>query len=305
VFVPFGSVALGPQLAVPLSITHRSTRSASLCARILAARGKQSDRLLLEGALPQQIDRVMYDFGLPMGPYAMSDMAAGIELRWRRRQETGESDFLGDRLAELGRFGQKVGKGYYRYEPNSREPLPDPEVEEIIREASCRQGIERREISDQEILERLLYPMINEGAKILEEGIAIRPSDIDVIWVYGYGWPTYRGGPMYYADSVGVPRILDRLFELQALHGDFFRPAALLNERPVRDGVSRTGKRSLPRPPCGRRDDRQVCRPRSASSRHLYVNPRAGARRAFDAQRTGEALHALAHASQTETVGAL
>jgi 3-hydroxyacyl-CoA dehydrogenase len=197
--------------------------------RILAARGKQADRLLLEGALPQQIDRVVYDFGLPMGPYAMSDMAAGIELRWRRRQETGEEDFLGDRLAELGRFGQKVGKGYYRYEPNSRVPVPDPEVEEIIREASRREGIRRREISDQEIFERLFYPMINEGAKILEEGIAIRPSDIDVIWVYGYGWPTYRGGPMYFADTLGLSTVRDRLVALQAQHGEFFKPAALLN----------------------------------------------------------------------------
>jgi 3-hydroxyacyl-CoA dehydrogenase len=197
--------------------------------RILAARGKQADRLLLEGALPEQIDKVVYDFGLPMGPYAMSDMAAGIELRWRRRQETGEVDFLGDRLAELGRFGQKAGKGYYRYEPNSRTPLPDPEVEQIVREASRHHGIQRREISDQEIFERLFYPMVNEGAKILEEGMAIRPSDIDVIWVYGYGWPTYRGGPMYFADSLGPRRIRDRLLELQAQHGDFFKPSALLD----------------------------------------------------------------------------
>jgi 3-hydroxyacyl-CoA dehydrogenase len=159
----------------------------------------------------------------------MSDMAAGIELRWRRRQETGEADFIGDRLAELGRFGQKVGKGYYRYEPNSRVPLPDAEVEEIVREASRREGLQRREISDQEILERLVYPMINEGARILDEGIAIRPSDIDVIWVYGYGWPTYRGGPMYYADSVGLARIRDRLVVLQSQHGQFFRPTALLD----------------------------------------------------------------------------
>ena len=131
--------------------------------------------------------------------------------------------------------GQKVGKGYYRYEPNSRAPLPDPEVEEIIREASRREGLQRRDISDQEILERLVYPMINEGARILEDGVAIRPGDIDVIWVYGYGWPTYRGGPMFYADSVGLAQIRDRLVALQAQHGDFFRPAALL-ERMAREG---------------------------------------------------------------------
>jgi len=203
--------------------------------RMLAARGRQSDRLLLEGALPQQIDRVVFDFGLPMGPYAMSDMAAGIELRWRRRQETGEKDFLGDRLAELGRFGQKAGKGYYRYEPGSRTPLPDPEVQSIVEEASERAGVARRDISDQEIFERLFYPMINEGAKILDEGLAIRSSDIDVIWVYGYGWPTYRGGPMFFADSQGLSSIRDRLVALQSQHGDFFKPAPLL-ERLATEG---------------------------------------------------------------------
>jgi 3-hydroxyacyl-CoA dehydrogenase len=198
--------------------------------RLLAARGTQADRLLLEGASLQHIDRAIYDFGLPMGPYAMLDMAGGIELLWRHRQETGATDFLNDSLAERGRFGQKVGKGYYRYEANSRTPLPDPEVEELILEAARREGVQRRDdIEEEEILERLIYPMINEGAKILEEGIAIRPSDIDVIWVYGYGWPTYRGGPMYYADTVGVEHVRDRLLELEREHGAFFRPAELLD----------------------------------------------------------------------------
>jgi 3-hydroxyacyl-CoA dehydrogenase len=197
--------------------------------RILFARNDQATRLLLEGASPQQIDRVIYDFGLPMGPFAMLDMANGIELEWRLRQTTGEKEFIGDSLAEKGRYGQKTSKGYYRYEPGNRTPIPDPEVEAVIVEGSRREGITRRDIDDQEIFERLTYPMINEGAKILEEGIAIRPSDIDVIWVTGYGWPAYRGGPMYYADTVGVGRIRDRLRELQAQHGDAFRPAALLD----------------------------------------------------------------------------
>jgi 3-hydroxyacyl-CoA dehydrogenase len=197
--------------------------------RIMRARGMQSERLLIEGALPQQIDKVLVDFGFPMGPYAVTDMGGGIELGWRRRQETGQKNFIGDSLAEGGRFGQKTLKGFYRYEQGSRTPLPDPEVEEIIKEASRREGVERRAVTDEEIFERLVYPMINEGAKILEEGMAQRPSDIDVIWVYGYGWPAYRGGPMHYADHIGLKKIRDRLLELQAKHGDFFKPAPLLD----------------------------------------------------------------------------
>jgi 3-hydroxyacyl-CoA dehydrogenase len=196
--------------------------------RIMRARGMQSERLLIEGALPQQIDRVLVDFGFPMGPYAVTDMGGGIELGWRRRQETGAKNFIGDRLAERGRFGQKVGKGFYHYEPGSRAPLPDPEVEEIIKEASRREGVERRAIPDQEIFERLIYPMINEAAKILEEGKALRASDIDVIWVYGYGWPLWRGGPMFYADLVGLKKIRDRMLELEKKHGNLFKPAPLI-----------------------------------------------------------------------------
>jgi 3-hydroxyacyl-CoA dehydrogenase len=197
--------------------------------RILFARNHQADALLKEGALPQQIDKVIYDFGLPMGPYAMLDMANGIELEWRLRQTTGAKEFIGDSLADLGRYGQKTNKGYYRYEPGSRTPIPDPEAEAVFLEASRREGIERRAISDAEILDRLTYAMVNEGARILEERIAIRPSDIDVIWVTGYGWPTYRGGPMYYADATGINQVRDRLRELAARHSATFEPAALLN----------------------------------------------------------------------------
>jgi 3-hydroxyacyl-CoA dehydrogenase len=216
--------------------------------RILFARNRQANRLLLEGALPQQIDKVIYDFGLPMGPYAMLDMANGIELEWRLRQTTGEKEFIGDSLAEQGRYGQKTSKGYYRYEPGNRTPIPDPEVEAVIVEGSRREGLERRPIDNQEIFERLTYPMVNEGAKILEEGIAIRPSDIDVIWVTGYGWPTYRGGPMYYADTVGVRRIRDRLRELQARHGDDFKPAALLERMADADQAFRDWDESAHQP---------------------------------------------------------
>ena len=116
-----------------------------------------------------------------------------------------------DALCEAGHFGQKTGKGYFRYEAGSRAPIPDPEVERIILDASARLGINRRQIAAEEIVERTVFPMINEGARILEEGIAARPGDIDVIWVYGYGWPVWRGGPMYYADQLGLGHVRDRL----------------------------------------------------------------------------------------------
>ncbi|OLE39436.1 MAG: 3-hydroxyacyl-CoA dehydrogenase [Candidatus Rokubacteria bacterium 13_1_20CM_2_70_7] len=198
--------------------------------RMLHQRGRQAERLLLEGALPQQVDKVLVDFGFPMGPFAMGDLA-GLDVGWRVRKARGTKAPVADRLCELGHFGQKTGSGFYRYEGGDRTPRPDPEVERIILEVSQGQGIKRRQIPDDEILARLLYPMINEGAKILEEGLAIRASDIDVIWVYGYGWPVYRGGPMYWADQVGLKTIRDRMRELQQRTGDeFWRPAGLLGK---------------------------------------------------------------------------
>ncbi len=196
--------------------------------RMLHQRGVQAERLLQEGALPAQVDRVLVEFGFPMGPFAMGDLA-GLDVGWRIRKGRGVRSPVFDRLCELGRFGQKTGAGFYRYEPGDRTPRPDPEVERIIQEVSQALGIQRRPISDQEILERLLYPMVNEGAKILEEGKAIRASDIDVIWVYGYGWPVYRGGPMYWADQQGLKAIRERLLDFQQRTGDdFWRPAGLL-----------------------------------------------------------------------------
>src|SRR3989454_628026 len=196
--------------------------------RMLHQRGKQAERLILEGALPQHVDKVLYDFGFPMGPFAMGDLA-GLDVGWRIRKARGERALIADRLCELGRFGQKTGAGYYRYEGSDRTPIPDPDVEKIILEVSREQSVQRRPISDQEILERLLYPMVNEGAKILEEKLAIRASDIDVIWVYGYGWPVYRGGPMFWADQVGLKAIKTRMLEMQRRHGDVWQPAALLS----------------------------------------------------------------------------
>jgi 3-hydroxyacyl-CoA dehydrogenase len=198
--------------------------------RMLHQRGKQSERLLLEGASPQQVDKVLTDFGLPMGPFAMGDLA-GLDVGWRIRKGRGERAPIADRLCEMGRFGQKTGSGFFKYESGDRTPKPDPEVDRIIAEVSKEAGVSRRTISDDEIRERLLYPMVNEGAKILEEGKAIRASDIDVIWVYGYGWPVYRGGPMFWADQIGLKAIRDRLLAFEKQTGsDFWRPAPLLTK---------------------------------------------------------------------------
>ncbi|MEW6641437.1 MAG: 3-hydroxyacyl-CoA dehydrogenase NAD-binding domain-containing protein [Pseudomonadota bacterium] len=196
--------------------------------RMLAARSKQSEKLLFEGALPQQVDAVVTKFGLPMGPFAMGDLA-GLDIGWRSRKDRGIKSEIADALCEAGRFGQKTGKGYYKYEAGSRAPLPDPEVETLIEETCARLGLKRREVSDEEILERMTYPMINEGARILEEKIAARPSDIDVIWLYGYGWPVYRGGPMFYADQVGLKHIAERLsFYAKQTNDPSLEPAPLL-----------------------------------------------------------------------------
>jgi 3-hydroxyacyl-CoA dehydrogenase len=212
--------------------------------RMLRQRGIQSSYMMEEGALPQQIDKVIYDFGFPMGPFAMSDLA-GNDVGWRIRQGKNEKDkrnvrytgYVADAICELGRFGQKTGAGYFKYNLPDRTPIPDPEVERIIEETSRKLGITRRAISDQEILERCLYPMVNEGAKILEEKMAQRALDIDVIWVNGYGWPVYRGGPMWWADNVvGLKTIHDALLKYRDASGDpFWEPAPLLKKL-VQDG---------------------------------------------------------------------
>ncbi len=196
--------------------------------RMLAQRGKQAEKLLFEGALPQQVDAVVTKFGMPMGPFAMGDLA-GLDIGWRSRKDRGIKSEIADALCEAGRFGQKTGKGYYKYESGSRAPLPDPEVEKLIDETLQRLGRKRRTVSDEEILERMMYPMINEGARILEEKVAARPSDIDVIWLYGYGWPIYRGGPMFYADQVGLKHIAERLsFYARETSDPSLEPAPLL-----------------------------------------------------------------------------
>jgi 3-hydroxyacyl-CoA dehydrogenase len=197
--------------------------------RMLSPRSVQAERLLLEGALPQDVDGASVEFGFPMGPFAMSDLA-GLDVGWRIRRAMGMRAEIADALSEAGRFGQKTGRGFYIYQAGSRTPTPDPEVEAMIVAASTRLGIKRRRIDKKEIVERLVFPMINEGARILDEGIALRPGDIDVIWVYGYGWPVWRGGPMYYADQIGLAYVRDQLAGYAARSGDrSLDPAALLN----------------------------------------------------------------------------
>jgi 3-hydroxyacyl-CoA dehydrogenase len=196
--------------------------------RMLRLRSVEAERLLLEGALPQDIDAAITEFGFPMGPFAASDLA-GLDVSWRMRKAQGTKALIADQLCERGRFGQKTSQGFYRYEPGSRTPKPDEEVEQLILATALRLGAKRRTIESKEIVERLLFPMINEGARILDEGIASRPGDIDVIWVYGYGFPNWRGGPMFYADSVGLGYVRDRLKGFGAQVGDGrHEPAPLL-----------------------------------------------------------------------------
>jgi 3-hydroxyacyl-CoA dehydrogenase len=196
--------------------------------RMLAQRTREAERLLLEGALPHEVDAALVAFGFRMGPFAVSDLA-GLDISWRIRKAQGQRAPVADALCEAGRLGQKTGKGYYSYEQDPRKPTRDPAVEQLIAEVSEKLGIARRSIGKQEIVERLIFPMINEGARILEEGIAARPGDIDVIWINGYGWPAWRGGPMWHADRVGLPYIEQRLQHFAGQTGELsLAPAPLL-----------------------------------------------------------------------------
>jgi len=194
--------------------------------RILAQRQREANKLILEGALPWEIDDALFDFGFPMGPFAMSDLA-GLDIGWNK--ETSRSETIRDILCENGRFGQKSGKGFYIYDEN-RNKLPDNDVEKIIQEFADNKQIKRREIEKDEILKRCLYPMINEGFKILDEGMAIRASDIDIIWINGYGWPIYEGGPMFYGNLIGYDKILSWLQDMEEEHGSDFSPSPYLEK---------------------------------------------------------------------------
>ena len=211
--------------------------------RMLAKRSREGFFMMEEGATPWQIDKVLYDFGFPMGPYSVADLA-GLDIAWANRKSRfdrltarEQACNILDQICELGRFGQKTGSGYYKYD-EKRNATPDPFIEELIVKHSATRGLTRRAIPDQEIIERCLYAMINEGAKILEEGIVPRPQEIDVIWVNGFGFPAYRGGPMFYADQIGLENVYKALLKYRDQVGEqFFTPAPLL-ERLAKSGKS-------------------------------------------------------------------
>ncbi|HJQ70268.1 MAG TPA: 3-hydroxyacyl-CoA dehydrogenase NAD-binding domain-containing protein [Blastocatellia bacterium] len=201
--------------------------------RMLAPYLREAQFLVEEGARPEEVDAALYKFGLAMGPLAMGDLA-GLDVGWRIRKEYKHLEdpnvrhpIVADRLCEMGRYGQKTGAGWYRYDEN-RRPSPDPEVERLIEEAAAEAGIERRQIGEDEIIERTMYALVNEGARILEEGYALRAVDIDIIYVNGYGYPAWRGGPMWYADTIGLKKVCDRVVEFHARHGELWEPAPLL-----------------------------------------------------------------------------
>ena len=198
--------------------------------RILAARMRQSDDLLLKNAMPQEVDRVIFDFGFPMGPFAMRDLA-GLDIGWERDKTPDKDTNIRHQICSRGRLGQKTGGGFYDYKEGSRTPTPNAEVEQIIAEVSKNAGIMRKEISPEDMLKRMIYAMVNEAAKILDEGIAQRASAIDVIWVYGYGFPTYRGGLTYYADQIGLNDVVADLERFVEEYDDpELEPAPLLRQ---------------------------------------------------------------------------
>ena len=212
--------------------------------RMLAYYMREAYLLLEEGASVEQIDRVLTEFGLPVGPYGMQDIA-GIDVGARIRQylksigktraEGPQSD-IPDQLFEMGRYGQKTGAGWYKYDaPGSRNRTPDPLIEQLAEQAAAKRGIRRRPIADEEIIARITTALANEGARVLEEGYAARASDIDIIYAYGFGFPRHRGGPMFYADTLGLDTVLTRVQEYRARFGDYWEPAPLL-EKLVAEG---------------------------------------------------------------------
>ncbi len=202
---------------------------------------REAQFLVEEGASPQQVDQALYNFGLAMGPLATGDLA-GLDVGWRIRKEYGETQdhsvrqpLVEDRLCEMGHYGQKTGTGWYKYD-EERRPLADPEVEALIALCRTESGIAERQISNEEIVERTIYALVNEGARILEEGYAYRSVDIDMIYVTGYGFPAYRGGPMWYADSVGLGNVYRRICQFEGQHGGLWTPAPLLKHLAERGG---------------------------------------------------------------------
>jgi 3-hydroxyacyl-CoA dehydrogenase len=235
------SVKLGKRIAkVPVVVGNCFGFVAN---RMLAYYMREAYLLLEEGASVPQIDKVLTDFGMPVGPYGMQDIA-GIDVGARIRQylrsigqtrAEGPQSAVPDRLFDMGRYGQKTGAGWYKYEPGNRKGIPDPLIDELAAEEARKRGITRRAVSDDEILERITTALANEGARVLEDGYAIRAGDIDVIYCYGFGFPRHRGGPMFYADTLGLPTVLSRVKEYRARFGDYWQPAPLL-EKLVAEG---------------------------------------------------------------------
>lgn len=204
--------------------------------RMLGGYGREAQMLLLDGCTPEQVDSALENFGMAMGPLAMGDLA-GLDVGYKARQaRTDLPDDpklyrMGTLLVEMGRFGQKTGSGFYKYDPETRRRMSDPEVEAMIKEEAGKLDINQRDVSNEEILARCFYPLINEGAKILEEGIAQRPSDIDIVYVYGYAFPAAKGGPMHYADHVGLDKVYASICEFRDRYGaDYWEPAPLLEQ---------------------------------------------------------------------------
>lgn len=201
--------------------------------RMLHQYGREAQFLVEEGASPQEVDGALYKFGMAMGPLAVGDLA-GLDVGWRIRKEHAHLEkpgirkpLVADQLCERGRYGQKTGAGWYRYD-ETRKPIPDPEVDKLIEELAAQAGIKRRQVTEDEIIERTQYALINEGAKILDEGIALRAVDIDIVYLNGYGYPAWRGGPMWYADTVGLKKVYDAVCRFHEEHGELWTPAPLL-----------------------------------------------------------------------------
>ncbi len=209
--------------------------------RMIHCYGREAQFLVEEGAAPEQVDGAIYEFGLAMGPLAMGDLA-GLDVGWRIRKEFKHLEkpgvripHMADKLCEIGRYGQKTGKGWYKYDAD-RKPSPDPEVTALIEATAKEYGIERRQITNEEIIERTIYALVNEGARILEEGIALRAVDIDIVYLNGYGFPAWRGGPMFYADTIGLKHVLAKIAEFEKRHGsDLWAPAPLLKKLAAAD----------------------------------------------------------------------
>jgi 3-hydroxyacyl-CoA dehydrogenase len=203
--------------------------------RMLARYGAAANAMVVAGGAPQQVDKAMEHFGYAMGPFRVGDLA-GLDIGWAtRKRKAAEAGvemkpIVADKLCEAGRFGQKTGAGYYRYEAGKRDPIPDPVTEQLINEYRAANGITPRKVSDDEIVERCIYALVNEGARILDEGIAARASDIDLVYLNGYGFPAHRGGPMLYADTVGLPNVVRALRRFAAEPGAdaSWQPAPLL-----------------------------------------------------------------------------